>query len=129
VRLVYKHFPLPFHSNARPASAAALFAGRHGKFWQMHDLIFKNSEALTMNNLKGFAIYLGLDPKALESSVTGQAFKAVIDKDIEDAAKAAVTGTPTVFINGKRVPRRDFDTVKKMIDGALAEKEPRTAAR
>ncbi len=119
--MVYKQFPLSFHQNARPASEAALFARKNGKFHEMHDLLFKNFRQLTMENLKSFARQLGLDEAALEESVTKQAFKAEIDKDLDDGRKAAVSGTPTVFVNGKRVAQRDFAAMSKMIDEILAK--------
>jgi protein-disulfide isomerase len=127
IRFVYKQFPLSFHQNARSASEAAVFAKEHGKFWEMHELIFQNNQAMNKNTpdqilevYKGFATQLGLDGKALETSVKNQSFKAAIDKDLADGAKAGVQGTPTVFINGKRLPRRDFETIKGMIDAILA---------
>ena len=122
VRLVFKHFPLNMHPQARPAAEATLFAGKKGKFWEMHDLIFKNSSRIGMDLFKELARQIGLDEKALEQSVSTQAFKAEIDKDLLEGQKAGVTGTPTIFINGKRVPRRDLETFKRLIDEILASK-------
>ena len=126
IRFVYKQFPLSFHQNARSASETAVFAKEHGKFWEMHELIFQNNQAMNKNTpeqimeiYKGFAKQLGLDDKSLEDSVKKQAFKAVIDKDLADGQKAGVQGTPTVFINGKRLPQRNFETIKGMIDAIL----------
>jgi protein-disulfide isomerase len=122
VKLVFKHFPLSFHANARPAAEAAAFAHKHGKFWEMHDLIFKNPRALTIEAFKGYGQQLGLDPQALETSVRSQSFKSVIDKDMADGQKANVTGTPSIYVNGKKLPRRDFATFKQVIDEILAGK-------
>jgi protein-disulfide isomerase len=129
VRFVYKQFPLPMHQNARPASEASMFAKAHGKFWEMHDLLFENFGSLTMDNIKSFARKLGLDDKAMEASITSQAFKAEIEKDIADAGKAAVNSTPTIFINGKRLQNRSFDGFKQMIDDALKAKGSETASK
>ncbi|HET6373484.1 MAG TPA: thioredoxin domain-containing protein [Candidatus Polarisedimenticolia bacterium] len=128
-RLVAKQFPLSFHQNARPASEAALFAKSKGKFWEMHDLLFQNSRALTMDNFKAFAKQLGLDEAALEASVTAQTYKTDIDKEIQDGQKVGVSGTPTLFINGKKVLKRDFDSMKQMIEDALKAKESTAAAK
>ncbi len=114
-----KQFPLSFHQNARPASEAALFAQKHGKYWEMHDLLFQNVKQLTMENFKTFARQLGLDEAALEQSVKSQAFKATIEKDLAEGLKVGVNGTPTLFVNGKRVTVRDFASIKGMIDEAL----------
>ena len=120
-RVVYKQFPLSFHRNARPASEAVLFARKHGKFQEMHELLFKNYRQLSMENLKSFARELGLDEAALEASVTNQEFKSEIEKDMQDGRSASVSGTPTMFVNGKRVAQRNFAGMKKMIDGILAK--------
>jgi len=122
--MVHKHYPLSFHPNARPAAEAAEFAKKHGKFWEMHDLLFVNYRTLSIDNLKSFGRQLGLDEKALEESVTKQAFKLAIDKDFQDGAKAQVSGTPTVFVNGKRLRQRSFEEIKKMVDEALAAAAP-----
>ncbi len=120
-RVVYKNFPLSFHKAARPAAEAALFAKEHGKFLEMHELLFKNSRQLTMENFKSFATQIGLDPAALEESVKAETYKTVIDKDMNDGQKAAVSGTPTLFVNGKRVVQRDFNSIKQMIDEVIAK--------
>lgn len=127
IKFVYKHFPLSFHQNARSASEAAFFAKEHGKFWEMHELIFQNNQAMNKSTpaqildvYKGYAKQLGLDETGIENSIKSEAFKTAIDKDVEDGRKASVSGTPTVFINGKRLPRRDFETIKGMIDAILA---------
>jgi protein-disulfide isomerase len=126
VRFVYKQFPLSFHQNARSGAAVALFAKEHGKYWEMHDLLFQNNQAMNKSTpeqildvYRGYAKQLGLDEKALESAIKSEAYKSTIEKDVEDGKKAAVQGTPSVFINGKRVQRRDFETIKGMIDVAL----------
>jgi protein-disulfide isomerase len=128
VRLVYKHFPLSFHQNAMPASEAAVFAMKQGKFWEMHEKLFQNSRTLSMETFKKLGAELGLNAAALETSVSGSSFKSIIEKDMADGRKANVTGTPSIFINGKKLPRRDFATFKQVIDGILAEKGAEAAA-
>jgi len=123
VRLVYKHFPLSFHPNARPAAEAALFAMKHQKFWEMHSRIFQNSRQLGLDTLKSLGREIGLDANSLADAVTAQSSKSVIDKDIQDGQKAMVTATPTIFVNGKRLPRRDFATFKQMIETELKLKQ------
>lgn len=128
VRLVFKHFPLSFHKNARPASEAAVFAMKQGKFWELHDLLFQNFRSLTMENIKKFGQQVGLDPQALETSVRSQSFKSIIEKDIADGRKANVTGTPSIFVNGKKLPRRDFATMQRMIEQILSKEGSAAAA-
>jgi protein-disulfide isomerase len=119
VRVVYKHFPLAMHRQARPAAEAAIFAMEHDKFWEMHEMIFKNYRQLSIEKFQELARSIGLDENDIQESITRQAFKAAIDRDVADGRKAGVTGTPTIFVNGKRLRRRDFATFKRMIDEAL----------
>ncbi len=85
----------------------------------MHGLIYENYRQLNLEKLKELGRQIGLDDAALQESVTKQAFKSSIDKDYQDGRKADVTGTPTIFVNGRRVARRDLETFKQMIDAAL----------
>lgn len=94
----------------------------------MHELIYGNIRQLSVEKLKELGGTIGLDGAALEESVRKQAFKENIDKDYRDGVEAQVTGTPTIFLNGKRVPRRDLETFERMIDAALQEMEGRKAA-
>lgn len=113
---------------ARPAAEAARFAQEHGKFWEMHELIYKNYRQLGLEKLKELGREIGLDEAALQESVTKQAFRSSIDKDYQDGRKAQVTGTPTIFVNGRRVARRDLETFKRMIDAVLKENSQEKAA-
>src|SRR5262245_7684755 len=128
VRFVFKHFPLPMHPNARPAAEAAEFARQHGKFWELHDLLFQNFGNLTMDTLRNLGKQVGLDEKALEASVTSQANKTKIEKDVEGCRKATVQGTPTIFVNGKRLQQRTFEGFKAAIDDAKKAKSASVAS-
>jgi protein-disulfide isomerase len=128
IKLVFKHFPLSFHKNARPAAEAAVFAQKQGKFWEMHDLLFKNQRALTVENIKAYGGQIGLDAQALETSIRSESFKSIIDKDVSDGRAANVTGTPSIYVNGKKLRRRDFATFKMMIDEILAKGKKTAAA-
>jgi protein-disulfide isomerase len=121
VRFVYKHLPLvSIHPNARPAALAAAEAMQQGKFWEMHDLLFQNYSKLDRANLSNLAKQAGLNIDDFEKSMQSEEHRGVVEKDMADSQRAGVTGTPTFFINGKRLMSRDFDTFKKMIEEALA---------
>ena len=94
----------------------------------MHELIYGNMRQLSLEKLQELGRTIGLDGAALERSVRDQAFKKSIDKDYQDGVGAQVAGTPTIFLNGKRVPRRDIGTFERMIDAALRETRGREAA-
>jgi len=124
VNFVYKQFPLPatMHPNALPASKAAVAAGKQGKFWEMHDIIFKNNRELSFDKLKEYAGQVGLDVTRWEKDYNAQETQQQIDKELADGRAADVQGTPTFFIAGKRVSNRSVEGFKQMIDDALKAK-------
>jgi protein-disulfide isomerase len=120
VRFVFRQFPLPMHPDAHLAAEAALAAQRQGKFWEFHDLLFANQQALTRASLEEYARQAKLNLGDLQKSLDGQTEKAAVDADVALGEGVQVNGTPTVFINGKRVPNpTEFEPVAKQIDEAL----------
>jgi len=123
VKFVYKEYPLPMHRNAMDASRAALAAHKQGKYWEMHDKLFANQRALQPENLKQYAQELGLDMAKFEQDMASAEIQQQIGADMQAARDAQVTGTPTLFINGKRVVNRTLDGIKQMVDAALQEQK------
>ncbi|MBI5740221.1 MAG: thioredoxin domain-containing protein [Nitrospirae bacterium] len=119
VRLVFKHYPLPFHQNAMIAAKATEAAKEQGKFWEMHDLVFQNFNKLSEQALKDFAQQLGLDVEKFSADLAGNKYDQLIQQDMALARSSDVSGTPTLFINGKRVQQRSFNDFKQTIDGIL----------
>jgi protein-disulfide isomerase len=109
VKLVFKQFPLQFHQNARPAAIAALAAHRQGKFWQMHDELFKNSRDLSPSTINSLAKKIGLNMKKFEKDFADGALAEQVNKDFTDGRNAEVTGTPMVYINGKKAKSRSIE--------------------
>jgi len=127
VRLVYKQFPLTsIHPNAMPASKAALAAGRQGKFWEMHHLIFDNQRQLGPEKYTEFAEKLQLDVPQFQKDMESPEVLAQINREMQEGKAADVTGTPTIFINGKRLMNRSFDGFKQMIDASVGPQPPAT---
>ena len=123
VRFVFRQFPLPMHENARGAAEAALAANAQGKFWQFHDMMFKNQSKLTRESLEGMAKDAGLDVAAFKKALDGKAFAADVDADVKLGESVAVQGTPTMFINGARVQNpTSFEAISAQIDGMLSGK-------
>lgn len=123
VRIVFRHFPLPFHQNAQKASEASLCALDQGKFWELHDAMFANQNALAVEQLKEKAVQLGLDAAKFNSCLdSGQKAEAIaVDK--RDGEKAGVTGTPGMFINGRFVNGAvPLETLATIIDDELRRK-------
>ncbi len=116
---VWKNFPLGFHKQAKAGAKACMAAGNQGKFWEMQELAFKNSKKLEDNDLKKYAKKIGLDLAQFEKDFEGEQLGKQIQNDMIEAKKIMVRGTPTLFINGKRVKTRTFDAMKKNIEDSL----------
>lgn len=124
VAFVFRNFPLTnIHPNARAAAAAAEAAGIEGKYWQMHNLIYENqdawSSASTSERGKIFARYAeqaGLEQTAFTSTLTSKsaAINKKINFDIALARKLNVTGTPSFFLNGKKLSDDKYGTAEAL---------------
>jgi protein-disulfide isomerase len=115
VRWVFKHFPLDFHPDAKLAHAAAMAAGAHGKFWEMHDLLFLRQNAIKREHLIKYAEELGLDIDRFRASLDSEEYQMQMDQDVSEGKRLDVSGTPTFFVNGKRMvgakPIEDFVSI------------------
>jgi len=120
VNFVMKQFPLTqIHPAAEPAALAALAAGRQGKFWEMHDELYKNNRSLNDATFKEIAQRLGLDVARFEKDMGDPALKQQIQEEMELGRTVNVRGTPTFFVNGKLLQNRSVDGFKQMIEEAL----------
>jgi len=121
VRLVFRHFPLDFHKNAAKAAEAAMCANEQGKFWEYHDVLFKNQQTLELAQLKDHAKEVGLDTTTFATCVDSGKYKKSVDEDMAAGQKVGVSGTPAFFINGVFLNgAQPFDEFKKVIDQELA---------
>ena len=123
VKLVKKPFPLAMHKMARPAAIAALAAGDQGKFWEYNDKLFENYNKLSNQNFLTFAEEIGLDVEAFKKSLADPKHAQAVVKHTRDGSSAGVTGTPTIFVNGRRLNNRSLDGFKQLIDGELKKKK------
>jgi protein-disulfide isomerase len=123
VRFVFRQFPLSFHQQAHLAAQAALAAHAQGKFWEFHDKLFADQSKLERPALEQTAKDIGLNVGEFKKALDDKKFAPAVDADLKLGEEVAVDGTPTMFINGQRVPDpTDFDAVSKAIDAALAKK-------
>jgi protein-disulfide isomerase len=121
VRFVFRQFPLSFHPNAHIAAQASLEANAQGKFWEMHDKMFENQKALDRASLEASAKAVGVDVAKLKKALDDKTHAATVDAEMKLGEEVAVDGTPTMFLNGKRVSNpTDMDAISKEIDAALA---------
>jgi protein-disulfide isomerase len=101
-RFVFKNYPLPMHERAEPAARASVAAQNQGKFWEMHDQLFTHQETLTAGDIENFAKKLGLDMEKFKTDWNSNETKDKVAKDKESGSKAGITGTPSIFINGRK---------------------------
>lgn len=123
VNFVMKQFPLrQIHPNADSAARAAIAAGKQGKFWEMHDELYKNSRNLTPETIKGIAEKLGLDMKKFEADWSSDDVKKQVEEEMALGTRSDVRGTPSFFVNGKIAQSRSLDGFKTQIDAELKAK-------
>ncbi len=126
LRVVFRHFPLRGHQHAKEAAAATEAAGLQGKFWEMHDLLYREQALWSRQPEVGalfenYAGQLGLD---LEKFREDRASAAVLERVAADqkyGTGLGVNSTPTVFVNGQQVPAKGLNTesVRRAIRAAL----------
>jgi len=121
VKVVFKNYPLAFHKQALPAALAALAAAEQGKFWEYHDQLFLNQNSLSSETYLEIARNMGLDQEKFSLDIMRPSLRQKIERDVEDAKKAGVTGTPTIFVNGRRLKNRDLESISRLIDEEVAE--------
>jgi protein-disulfide isomerase len=120
VKIAFKNMPLQFHKMADPSHRAALAAGEQGKFWEFHDKLFK-AKKLSNKLINSIATDLKLDMEKFKKDMASPKIRAMINKDLADAQKAGVTGTPTVFINGRKLQQRSLQGFQQLINEELAK--------
>lgn len=119
---MFKQNPLPFHNNAMPAALASWAAWKQGKFWEYHDKLFQNQQALDEANLEKFATEVGLDIAKWKADKDSAEAKAKIAADQKLASEVSAQGTPNSYINGRQVTgAQPFEAFKAVIDEELAK--------
>ena len=102
VKLVFKQYPLPGHPKARDAARATIAAHKQGKFWEMHDLLFKNQDELQTADFSDYAKKLGLDVKRFATDMASKETDAKIEADIAEGHEGGVDSTPSIYVNDRR---------------------------
>ena len=100
LRLVFRSFPLEMHKHAQAAAEAAEFTADHGKFWEMHDLLYAHQKALDETHLLGYARELGLDADALATALREKTYAGIVEESKEGGEESGIPGTPAFFLNG-----------------------------
>lgn len=119
VRYVFRNFPLEqLHPLAMKAAEAAECAGEQGKYWEMHDRLFKNQQNLEAKELLGHAVVVGLDQAKFQQCLDGGKYAALIKNDIADGQKSGVRGTPTFFFGLTSESKGSKIKAVKLLSGA-----------
>jgi protein-disulfide isomerase len=101
LRIVYRQFPLAGHPHAQKAAEASLCANDQQRFWEMHDAMFGDQMNLDVSALKKKAADLKLNATTFDTCLDSGKYTAAVRKDVQEGNKAGVSGTPTLFINGR----------------------------
>jgi len=126
IRVAYVNLPLEMHRNAWPAAQAAMCAGVQGKFWPLQDALFLSQQEWEhlqdpTAKFEAMAAALGADVPALHSCVQGSATRPLIQSDIDRAAQAGASSTPTFFVGGRAlVGAQPLAAFREALDAALA---------
>ena len=119
VRIIYRHFPLSFHEQARPAALASECAAEQGKFWEMHDKIFENQSSLTSDVYSEYAQEIGLESGKFKDCYESEKYDQNITDDMSSGIQSGVKGTPATFII--------TDNDQTLISGAVPQSEVEAA--
>jgi protein-disulfide isomerase len=102
LRFNYRHFPLTkIHQKAHKAAEASILASQFGKFWEMHDLIFRNRRNLGSISLRDYAIEAGVKDKNFLPKLTDSVFGWTVRNDLMEGLNRGVRDVPAIFINNE----------------------------
>lgn len=125
VRYIYRDFPISsIHPFAQKAAEAGQCAQDQGLFWEYHDLLFANQDALAVSDLKSYAKKVGADSAEFNSCLDSGKNQQEVLRDLQDGGAAGVTGTPGFLINGQLVTgAQPLEQFQKVIDQFLAAEQ------
>ena len=127
VRVAFMNFPLSFHRAARPTAIGGLVAKEQGKFWEYHDVLFKKTAAKQLKgsdaDLIAYAEEAGCDVEKFKADLESRRaeFDKIVTAQFTAGQNATVRGTPTFFINGKKVQDRGVAGMSRTIDALLKD--------
>ncbi|MFC1640470.1 DsbA family protein [Patescibacteria group bacterium] len=127
IAFVYRHFPLAQHTKARAAAQAAEAAGKQGKFFEMHDLIFER-QSLWVEDKKsaaevfeGYAGELGLDIEQYKTDRNSDETNSKISSDLSSGKTAKISSTPSFYLNGSKIEWKTYEDIEAAVKTAIEE--------
>ncbi len=124
LRFVFRNFPLSeAHPHAEHAAEAAEAAAAQGRFWEMHDMLYHNQDALEDDDLSMYAARIGIDAQRLARELASGTYAKKVRDDFRSGIRSGVNGTPTFFINGSRYDGNwgDADEFLRVLTDAAAQ--------
>ena len=128
VRFVNRYFPLPGHKNSMTSALAVEAAGRQGKYWEMHNIVFENQrdwgekQAPDPKIFENYARQIGLDVDQYRKDIASQELKNRIERDRRSGQKLNLQGTPSFFLNGEKIENpRGYEDFKALIESAISK--------
>lgn len=122
VKIAFKHFPLPNHPEAKPASEASMCVNEQNpdKFWKFHDIVFKKQQNLTPADLETYAKEAGADVAQFKQCVESKKYASKIEEDLKYGERIGIRSTPTFFVNGQMIMgAQDVAKFAELIDAEL----------
>lgn len=125
VQFVARYFPNPGHKNAMTAALAVEAAGQQGKYWEMHDLVFENQknwgekQKADPTLFEAYAKKIGLDMEKFKTDTKSNVTEARVQRDFEAGIALGIQGTPTFFLDGKKIDIEGYDDLKNKLRKAV----------
>ncbi len=123
----FRHFPLvQIHQNAMASSRAAEAAGKQGKFWEMHDLLYSQQDAWAKSSnataiFEDYATQLGINVDQFKTDSASSAVLDTINADVREGQNLKITGTPTFVLNGTVITEtpQTYEAFAKILDAEI----------
>jgi len=130
LRVIFRNFPFTIHEHAHEAAYAAEAAGLQGRFWEMHDLLYREQAVWAKTKdvqplFDSYAGTIGLNMERFKKDAGGEEVKAKVESDRKRGEELGVKSTPTIFINNESVPPTSLNptALRAAIDGAVKDKD------
>lgn len=130
LRVIFRNFPFTIHEHAHEAAYAAEAAGLQGRFWEMHDLLYREQAVWAKTKdaqllFDSYAGMIGLDLERFKKDAGGEQVKAKVESDRKRGEELGVKNTPTIFINNQSVPPTSLNptALRAAVDAAVKEKD------
>jgi protein-disulfide isomerase len=121
VKVVFKHFPIRSHNFALKAAQATIAAHQQGKFWEFHDLLFKQYKKISNKKIEEIRSKLELKADQFEKDMKAPQTMSKIREDAENGSEAGVRGTPTVYVNGILLRDKTLKGLEQAVANALGK--------